>query len=123
VAVGRNYYATEPAFSLTGTQASSNVNAGYLAGAPPGGAWAAGVYLSGCSCGTPPARPFGPTGCCRPHAGAQGNVFSFVQGSKSSAARSEVLSVTGQQQLDFDVGRRRRLAQQLQWRDQARRRL
>ena len=57
-----------------------------------------------------------------PHAGAQGNVFSFVQGSKSSAARSEVLSVTGQQQFDFDVGRRRRLAQRRE-REQARRRL
>jgi hypothetical protein len=46
-------------------------------------------------------------------------VFNYVQGSKSSAARSEVLSVTGQQQLDFDVGRRRRLAQRHQ-RQQAR---
>ena len=71
VTVGRNYYATEPAFSLTGTQGQSNINAGYAAG-------------------------------------AQGNVFNYVQGSKSSAARSEVVAVTGQQQLDFDVGRRRR---------------
>ncbi len=118
--MGRNYYATEPAFSLTGTQASSNVNVGYLAGAPRRA-----PRVHGTGAGALAARPAAgaPTRLPPPpRAGAQGNVFNYVQGSKSSAARSEVLSATGQQQFDFDVGRRRRLAQRQQ-REQARRRL